>query len=222
MLKDAQQAWIVKENLTGRSQVDIATELGHPNSTNVCTAVRRFCDKWSGVDVGHLRAYNDDRLEYARTALQRYRAQNGRVQKPSIIGDTDLIDIDPPPQVLAEINADAENYRTRRIIAWRRRAQAKHIRQTERNNRFTLAKKLIAKRESGMTYAKIGQLYNIKPGTVRFKIESYESHQTLAVFGRELAGQHKTGMSIAEIACQHGMRDEVVASYIKKVKAGEY
>lgn len=66
-----EQAWIVKEHLAGRTQIEIADELGITSSA-VCVAIKSFCDDWSGADVQRLMAYNGERRKYALKALQNY------------------------------------------------------------------------------------------------------------------------------------------------------
>lgn len=80
----SERAWIVKEHLAGRTQTEIANELG-VSSPVICTAIKSFCDHWSGADVQRLMAYNDARRKYALKALQNYFVNTGvNPQKPEM------------------------------------------------------------------------------------------------------------------------------------------
>ena len=72
-MTDRETAWIVREYLGGRTQAEIAVEVGS-SSTIVNTLVTEFCCKWSGYDVQALMVYGEDRRVYLARALEAYSA----------------------------------------------------------------------------------------------------------------------------------------------------
>jgi hypothetical protein len=84
-LHHPQQAWIVREYLAGRSQKDIGRELGCVSSAVICSAVKRFCDNWSGIDVQRHGLYNEERRKVALVALREYFFNgDGLIERPVV------------------------------------------------------------------------------------------------------------------------------------------
>jgi hypothetical protein len=76
-----EQAWIVKHYVSGKTQIQIARDLGLTSSTYVCIAIARFCNKWSGINVfGSI--YGKERRELAARALERYLFQGNAIEHP--------------------------------------------------------------------------------------------------------------------------------------------
>jgi hypothetical protein len=71
-----QQAWLIEQWLLHRTQVEIGDELGVSNAT-ICSAIKDFCDRWSGHNVERERAYGDERIRIAEIALANFRKQTG-------------------------------------------------------------------------------------------------------------------------------------------------
>ena len=80
-MTESEIAWSVREYIGGRTQAEIAAELGTSAST-LCTLMRAFCDQWSGADVEALMVYNDERRFYLQRALWMYTVFGGRIRKP--------------------------------------------------------------------------------------------------------------------------------------------
>ena len=80
-----EQAWIVAEWLSGRSQVEIGDELGVSLKCS-CSAIKAFLDQWADVNVMQQKLYNDGRKAVARVALKKYFKSPGNqsAQKPTI------------------------------------------------------------------------------------------------------------------------------------------
>jgi hypothetical protein len=74
-------AWMVAEYVGGRAQTQIAAELGCTSAV-VCSAIVRFCAEM-GFPV-QFRLYNEERLNAACDALDRYRKNGGRLAKPCL------------------------------------------------------------------------------------------------------------------------------------------
>jgi predicted DNA-binding protein (UPF0251 family) len=83
MMEEEEVAWVVKEFASGRMQTDIGSELGY-TAPSICLHVKRFCDRWSGVDVSARMAYGDERRHYARVALVNYTKQRTRIKRPAL------------------------------------------------------------------------------------------------------------------------------------------
>lgn len=74
----SEQAWIVREYVTGRWQVEIARDLGI-SQARVCVSIERFCSSLR-CHVKH-RHYGPQRMAAAREALARYQ---GEFTPPSV------------------------------------------------------------------------------------------------------------------------------------------
>ena len=74
MMQPGEVAWIAREYVRGRRQIEIAHEIGFTTSVQVCLAIREFCDDWSGADVEALHAYGNSRRYFLRKALRNYAA----------------------------------------------------------------------------------------------------------------------------------------------------
>ena len=72
-----EQAWVVAEWLSGRSQVEIGDELGVSSSV-ACSAIKAFLDQWADVNVMQQKLYNDGRKAVARVALKKYFEKSGQ------------------------------------------------------------------------------------------------------------------------------------------------
>ena len=82
MMVEEEVAWVVKEFASGRMQTEIGNQLGYTSST-ICVQVKKFCDRWSGVDVSRQMFYGDERRRYARIALVNYSKQRTRIKRPA-------------------------------------------------------------------------------------------------------------------------------------------
>jgi hypothetical protein len=112
----SERAWIAWEFTSGRRQVDIASDLkitpGYVNS-----ALREFCDEWSGVDVYELQAYGSERRMHAVIALERYRRATGGEMKRPV-----------PAVVRPVMIVDRQYIEARREHAWRLRTEGLTLR----------------------------------------------------------------------------------------------
>lgn len=82
MMEEDEVAWVVKEFAAGRMQSDIGSEIGYL-APSICLHIKKFCDRWSGVDVSRQMFYGDDRRRFARVALVNYSKQRTRIKRPA-------------------------------------------------------------------------------------------------------------------------------------------
>ena len=109
-------AWMVKEFVAGRRQIDIAREIGTSPSA-VCSRIKAFCDKWSGHDVYKIMAYNDARRKIALIGLREYfMNSSGVVRRPAFRDDA-------PPIYIQEVYGKARDEH-----AWLLRAEGLQLR----------------------------------------------------------------------------------------------
>jgi hypothetical protein len=68
-MTDSELAWIAREYVNGRRQIDIALDLDTTQSA-ICTAIVQFCRR-HGFEVLH-KLYSDSRRDCARASLEQY------------------------------------------------------------------------------------------------------------------------------------------------------
>jgi hypothetical protein len=87
-MEDAERAWIVNRWITGITQREVGDEVGLTNY-QVCTAIKRFCDDWSGINVHASMLYDNERRKVALKALQNYfmRSDDPGLKRPVLPGE---------------------------------------------------------------------------------------------------------------------------------------
>jgi hypothetical protein len=76
-----QLAWITREYVNGRTQRDIAEDLGVAPAV-ISTRVKRFCE-YHGYEVSRLMMYGLERQEAASCALAKYQGYGGELVRPT-------------------------------------------------------------------------------------------------------------------------------------------
>jgi hypothetical protein len=77
-MTDSELAWIAREYVSGRRQVDIASDLDTSQSA-ICVGIVQFCQRY-GFEVTH-KLYSEDRRDCARVSLEIY---DGEFTRPGL------------------------------------------------------------------------------------------------------------------------------------------
>lgn len=112
------QAWLVQQWLAGRTQGDIAEELGYATGSRISAAIKDFCDNWSEYDVARDMIYDAARKRCARVALQNY-LTTGVITYPTPTNALVL----PATNAMVEGYTPGAYYRARQEHAWLLRAE---------------------------------------------------------------------------------------------------